>query len=275
MVTFSGLNQFWKRVGTSKLAMSTLEIREHCMRAELLQARLEDFLDRQWELARNYTVNRHGQYFSVTPLLLDDKSVQVFDTVLQEDIYKVMGPPGTTAGLRFGAIRPSLYGVENERNAAAGLFRLFRNGHLDYTYLLEQRLDLRSTEVSTGTMREARTVLHQTRWARLPLELLRLTKTIYRQALLTAPVIVEYGLVNAITLNLPISSGHPNAPSEYIDALYVRQYEGPEQHIRIQMQFDSDWEPTTVAKALVDRFWNAFQWPHCPFAIEASAPTSP
>jgi hypothetical protein len=274
MVTFKGLNQFWKRVGTTKQPMNTLEIREACMRGELLRTRMVDFLDRQWELGVKHIQNTRGQYLSITPTLLEDDRVNAFDNALHESIYEMLGKRGTPWELRFGNLHPSLDGIENQRDSTHALFRLFRDGHLDYTYPLSHQLELLRMNVSTPRGAEEGTVLHHNIWSRHPLVLLRLAKSIYERFTLVSPVIVEYGLIYANNMRLPIRPQHPQAPTNHFEERDTRLYDGPEQHVRIQMQFDHTWEPTTVAKALVDRFWNAFHWPECPFPIDPTATAS-
>lgn len=76
MVTFQGLNQFWIRHDRQKSRMSTDEIREACLRVEMLTEKLEEFLKRDLAELETFVPSKPKMTVSLTPILVHREGVE-------------------------------------------------------------------------------------------------------------------------------------------------------------------------------------------------------
>jgi len=123
MVTFKGLNQFWVRHDRQKSPMSVHEIREKCMRVEMLTTRVTEFLEKRLADLPSFANGHPTLTISLTPLLIERETVVTQDQKLRHMIRDW--------SLNNGYLpRPCITGLEMNRLQGMRL-RLDRNGHLD------------------------------------------------------------------------------------------------------------------------------------------------
>ncbi len=264
MITFGGLNQYWKRVGTSNQPMSTAEIREHCMRTETLRSRLEEFLEKQWKYA-HAPAGKRMVYVGVTPIGLSDDAIDTFATDIRDLMREMKAPrtDGTFDRTDLSEVIPTLEGAESRHNwEHSGALRVFRTGHVDYLYELNDATDL----MSAGEVEVGREVEHkQPFWPHAPvmkmLEVLRTAKDIHDRGKIVTPVAIQYGFIGVTDLTCP-------SAWKGLHSRMVKLYRRADPDIRIQMQLDSGWNAGSTGKLIADRVWNAFNWDECQFVTK-------
>lgn len=106
MVTYKGLNQFWRRHGRQKARMTIEEIRDACLRVENIRVRLEDFLNERNRTQLAATGGREGvMLLSATPLMVRDEVLDTADRAVRDLIWN---PPRS---------RPNGFGILRNVNA--------------------------------------------------------------------------------------------------------------------------------------------------------------
>ncbi len=124
MINFKGLNQFWIRHDRQKSPMSVHEIREACLRVEMLSTRVREFLEKRVADVSNFSNGHPIMTVSLTPLLIANEVIDTNSRPLREMIRD--------CPLNNGYLpRPCITGLEVRREAD-WLLRLDRNGHLDF-----------------------------------------------------------------------------------------------------------------------------------------------
>lgn len=123
MVTFKGLNQFWVRHDRQKSPMSVHEIREACLRVEMLTARVTEFLEKRLVGVPAFARGQSTLTVSLTPLLVAREIVDTKNQQLREIIRDWSLNDGYMPA-------PCITGLEMRRVEGMWL-RLDRNGHLD------------------------------------------------------------------------------------------------------------------------------------------------
>ena len=227
----------------------------------MLRSKLEDFLDTQWKYARQKTGGQRSYYVSVTPIGLEETTLDVCDPALRELIkeMKCQSQDGKWGRFELGNIIPTLEGVQNEHWRKPGTVRVFRNGHVDFTHVLDERVDLMEggSFIVGSELEQARPIypyhlIHKlcgTLW---------LAKDIQTHVKVVMPMVVQCGLVNMTGVACPeITNGLHNRSAKI--------YKRDDPDFRIQIQQDADWNPGTLIKMVADRVWNTFNWEHCPF----------
>jgi hypothetical protein len=123
MVTYKGRNQFWCRHDRQKNPMSTDEIRDACVRVEMLTAKLQEYLQKRLATVEQFADRKPTLTFSLTPILVQKEVVQTRDMILR----KLM----QSSALGTGHLpRPCITGLEDAGSPGFRV-RLDRNGHLD------------------------------------------------------------------------------------------------------------------------------------------------
>lgn len=123
MITFKGLNQFWVRHDRQKSPMSVHEIRETCLKVEMLTTRVTEFLERRLAGVPAFANGQPTLTMSLTPLLIARETIITKNKQLREVIRD--------CSLNDGYMpTPCITGLEVNRLEGMRL-RLDRNGHLD------------------------------------------------------------------------------------------------------------------------------------------------
>jgi hypothetical protein len=123
MITFRSRNQFWARHDRQKSPMSTDEIRDTCLRVEMLTTKLQEYLQKRLATVDHFSGGKPTLTFSLTPILVQREAVQTRDQKLRHILRDS----------KFGneyMPRPCITGLENARTPGMWL-RLDRSGHLD------------------------------------------------------------------------------------------------------------------------------------------------
>ena len=84
MITFKGLNQFWRRHGRQKARMTIEEVREACVRVENLQRSLEAFIAERHREQLGAAAGNCRLIISATPLVVRDEVLDTNDDGIRE-----------------------------------------------------------------------------------------------------------------------------------------------------------------------------------------------
>ena len=233
MITFKGLNQFWRRHGRQKARMTIEEIRDACLRVENLRSRLETFLDERHKSQLAAVGNQEGvMLLSATPLIVRDEVLDTADSALRT---LMRNPPDTD-------VRPTLYGLQADNRD--GRVEVFRNGHI------EVGVDISRSGGQPNTLNPwtiAQTTLH----------FLMFVQSVFNHVGLQEPVVV------AVTL--------AGIPAWEMDQGVYRKRGKWEarRNLEVQpMQFAYPLTPGPAAKRIADRVWNALGLDACPLFDE-------
>ncbi len=235
MITFRGLNQFWRRHDRQKSPMSSGEIREACVRGEMLAEKLERFLDKEAAAARGFEPNVPMIAVSLTPLLVQRTIVNVGDMKVRCIIRD--------SRLNDGFLpRPCLAGLEVERLPGARI-RLHRNGHLAYWETLEGYLQ--DYQPHQG---EIQSFLKGGAVVETMIKFLRLAKAMYEHLETVGPFFGKLDLwgVQGVILRTKAASGFE--PGRWLET---------DLHLE-PIELETIQEPVAAAKLILDRLWQAF-----------------
>ena len=242
MVTFKGLNQFWKRHGTDKQPMSTQEIRDDIMSRVSHRDQIEKFAQDRIELLRAQHVA--VMYFWAAPLVPLLTEIDVKDP----DLRAALGPDLVNDPFRHncqlycGVPSPSLHGIEAEDRG--GRLGLRSNGYLEFR-------TTRGTDVWNDTP-----IVPAGRFAIYLENLASLASRVFGVLATQGPVTIGCALLNMANHNLYIANYAPISESA-LDSSVI--------DLGNTMTYDLPADKASVVKGLNDRLWNAFHLEECLF----------
>jgi Putative DNA-binding domain len=240
MITFKGLNQFWIRHDRQKSRMSVHEIREACLRVEMLTTRMTEFLEKR--LAGVSAFAQSTLTVSLTPLLIPREIVDLKKQRLREIIRDCDINDGYMP-------TPCITGLEVRRGKGMWL-RLDRNGHLDLW------VDITGNIVAAPDHSFRR--LESAVVTNYVLGLCALGKSVYEHCGIHESLIAKLDIWNIKGVSVrEISSigGFPGAPHEWA---YENLNLDP-------MEIDSLHDPANAARIILQRLAEAFGFDRSPF----------
>jgi len=244
MITFKGLNQFWVRHDRQKSRMSVHEIRDACMRVEMLTTQVTEFLEKRLTRAATFCASQPSLTVSLTPLLVAKEVVNT----KEQKLRRILQDCSLNDGLLPS---PCITGLEVKRIKGRWL-RLDRNGHLDLWEdlsgdIIQPNIGDRSFRVLSGdTLREN------------VLGLCNLGKAVYEHCGILEPPIVKLDMWNIGGVSLRGGTGRSSYPGE--------PHTWSSAHLNLEpMEVDSVNEPERVVKTVLDRLWEAFGFDEAPF----------
>jgi schlafen family protein len=242
MVTFKGLNQFWVRHDRQKSRMSVHEIRETCLRVEMLTTRVTEFLEKR--LAGVSGFARSTLTVSVTPLLIAREIVDTKNQRLREIIRDWALNDGYMPA-------PCITGLEVRR--AKGIWlRLDRNGHLDLWVDLTGYIEGFDTSDSPFRLLAASAVKNYVAG------LCALGKGVYEHCGIREPLIAKLDIwdIRGVSVRGKSSRlGFHGEPRTWLS-----------EHLNLDpMEIDSLHDPENVARIVLQRLAEAFGFDESPF----------
>jgi len=137
MVTFSGLNQFWKRYNDKKLHMSVEEIRDACISIENVWKDVKQFLDEQQMYIRQQISSRGGMVIASVPALIREEFIDIRDPKIKKFLIDPPNQYGESFSLSFKSTstpvsypEPTLNGLRIKYENKIEV-QLFRNGYYE------------------------------------------------------------------------------------------------------------------------------------------------
>jgi len=252
MVSFEGKNEFWVRHDRRKGRMSVHEVRETCLRVEMLSSRLTQFLERRLAEVPTFAGGRPTITLSLTPLLVSREPVQTRDQKLRLILQ--------TSSLNRGDVpSPCITGLEL-KGLPHWRLRLDRNGHLDYwsdftEFIAESRhLDQKVKTLNGLTVNE---FVHR---------LYTLGKSVYEHCGIAEILIAKFDLWN-------IKNMHLGRWDHLFGALEPSQEAWHNDRLDLDgIEVDSSLLPDRAAKILLDRVWETFGYEESFFGKSPSNP---
>ena len=134
MVTFKGLNQFWKRHGRQKAPMTVDEIQANIEGNVAGAKNLEDFVSQRMQFHEQQLAQQQPWLvFVASPIFRREISIDIRES---SPARRILGAYAGTAWM--GSIRPSLYGLEGRSVAGTGrerrsrFLQLHRDGFFEW-----------------------------------------------------------------------------------------------------------------------------------------------
>ena len=254
MVTYKGLNQFWKRHGRQKEKMTTHEIGEAFDKRLSNLNRLDRFLFlRKTEIPENIGEKTFMVISSSPALLLDEAILSVGDENLRGLITNVSRFTGGGGAISCGEPHPTINGLRADRSTPywhhnpplEEYIEVFTNGFIEYGRLFESGVDGQSRKYFAGVADTA-----------LIVNFMRFIEEVYSQYLPLRPLIVNFTIYNAKDLYLAASRGDPDK-----DRLVRWQ----RQHLELGKFYTDNIseERKLLTKAICDRLYQAFNRERC------------
>jgi hypothetical protein len=243
MVTFKGLNQFWKRYDKHKDRMTVEEIRAVCARTEGLRVALTEFLDVRWREMMSEQAE-FGLYIAFAPLILDESAIDVFDPWLEKTMAHP--PYNRTNGWTcdaYSGVEPSLCGMLGQ---GKGQLEVHRNGYCDFLVSGDSSFRVRTLTFEDGDIQ----VIHPWTIAEYVVSVAHFVRSVGDKYALTLPFVVRCGLLRGRTMSLPTIRN-----TDEWDGTNTRPI--GDKQVRLDLQVPSNFAPMKVAQDTCDRLWNA------------------
>lgn len=144
LITFKGLNQFWKRHGRQKGKMTVDEIRDGFLRIADAQERIDRFLARRRSEVLEWTANDWSMALMATPRYFNDKAIlDVRDSTVSQLMSKPPDPDRLNLSyvVSSGQPKPSLYGRKAEVRQPRSYLEVSRNGYVEFCVALKSSND--------------------------------------------------------------------------------------------------------------------------------------
>ena len=253
MVTYKGLNQFWKRHGRQKEKMTTQEIGESFDKRLSNLNRLDRFLFlRKTEILENIGENTYMVISSSPALLLDEAILSVHDENLRGLILNI---PQLTVGMgtiSCGQPYPTINGLRANNSTPywddnpppiRDYIEVFANGFIEYGKLF--KINGQSGKCFAGKADTASIV-----------NFMRFIQGVYEQYLPLRPLVVSFTIYNAKDMWLAASPGNREE-----DRLVRWQ----KQHLELGKFYTDNiaQERKLLTKAICDRLYQAFNRERC------------
>jgi hypothetical protein len=244
MITFKGLNQFWVRHDRQKSPMSVHEVREACLRIEMLTTRVTEFLEKRLAGLSAFAGNKPTLTVSFTPLLVARERINTRDQRLREIIRDWKLNDGYLPS-------PCITGLEMKRIQGIWL-RLDRNGHLDLW--LDMTGDI--SRIKTGDAPFQPLVAPAVR--RYVVSLCVLGKALYELCDVQEPLIAKLDMWNIKGISVRGKSGRLGFSGE--------PHKWSSEHLNLDpIEVDSLNDPENVTRMLLQRLGEAFGFDESPF----------
>jgi len=253
MVTYKGLNQFWKRHGRQKEKMTTQEIGEAFDKRLSNLNRLDRFLFlRRTEILENIGEKTFMVISSSPALLLDEAILSVHDENLRDLIRNT-----SRFAVRWGAIScgepyPTINGLRadgstpyyHDNPPLREYIEVFNNGFVEYGKLFVE-INSQSRKYFAGVADTA-----------LIVNFIQFIQEVYDQYLPLRPIVVSLTLYNAKDMYLAASHGSPEE-----DRLVRWQ----KQHLELGKFYTDNIseERKSLTKAICDRLYQSFNRERC------------
>lgn len=254
MVTFKGLNQFWRRHGRQKERMTIDEIHQAFERQFEMETRHERFITdrRRRFVERANRMGIHGAWLFLyaTPLSLRDEIVDIHDDKIRSLMYLRVPRVQNALTVDCGyAPMPSLEGLRSEDRGDGNLYcylEVHRTGHVEH-----------ATREFLKNLKEWGNAIPSVLAALAIVDFTYLLAQLYEYLKVSVPVLVGFSIFNAGGLALAAEKR-------------IGDVRWEEQHLEIPPRYVADivQEHRLVAKELNDRLWNAFQLESCDFFDE-------
>jgi len=249
MVTYKGLNQFWKRHGRQKEKMTTHEIGEAFDKRLSNLNRLDRFLFlRKTEILENIGEKTFMVISSSPALLLDEAILSVHDENLRGLILNTPRFAGGWGAISCGQPYPTINGLRADRSMPyyddnsplREYIEIFTNGFIEYGKLM----DGQSEKCFAGVAHTA-----------LIVNFTGFIQEVYNQYLPLRPLIVSFTIYNAKDMWLAASRGNSE------DRLVKWQ----KQHLELGKFYTDNIseERKLLTKAICDRLYQAFNRERC------------
>lgn len=249
MITYKGINQFWRRHGRQKHKMSIDEIQEGFERIIDAETRLERFIaERRRRLLANEGKEKPCLMLTSTPLFLKQEVVDIGDRHLRHLLTEVpSGPFGSAAHASCGVPKPTLHGLRAAERWHGGsdveYLELHRSGHLEFATRSYWEHDS-DKNIPSGVV------------ADLTHSFAELASNVLTYLSLATPIAVGLAILNARNLSFA-----------------VRGYEGhslrswTEQHLELPLLYAQHLpaEQGLIVRELNDRLCNAFGLERSPY----------
>ena len=251
MVTYKGLNQFWKRHGRQKEKMTTHEIGEAFDKRLSNLNRLDRFLFlRKTEILENIGEKTFMVISSSPALLLDEAILSVYDENLRGLILNTPQLAGNMGAISCGKPYPTINGLRTDGSTPyyhdnpplREYIEVFTNGFIEYGKLFE--IDGQSGKHFAGVADTA-----------LIVNFLRFIQGVYNQYLPLRPLVVNFTIYNAKDMWLAASQ-HSSE-----DRLVM----WPKQHLELGKFYTDNIseERKLLTKAICDRLYQSFNRERC------------
>lgn len=268
IITFGGLNQFWKRHDRQKSAMSISEIREGFAATEQSMVKIDEFLIKRKDSIPKTRMEQDATFFvSATPYFVGKERIDIHDPRIRDLIRNPPGQRDHGKNVKCaGGPVPSLHGLISEIPKFKSL-EVFRNGHCEFKAQMLPRPPLE------GSFQERQPIIKDG------------AKYFIISSLAAVEYIVSFlrfykGLVDYLNINEPIV-----VFAAFFNTFHWGLYELPDQAYQVE---DIDcvrgariWRkheleiparqiypfdlPDKIAREFADRIWNAFNYERAPF----------
>ena len=253
MVTYKGLNQFWKRHGRQKEKMTTQEIGEAFDRRLSNLNRLDRFLLlRKTEILENIGEKTFMVISSSPALLLDEATLSVHDEHLRSLILNTPRVAGYMGAISCGQPYPTVNGLRADNSTPyhyanpplTEYIEVFTNGYIEYGSLFEAP-DGQSRKYFAGVADAASIV-----------NFMGFIHEVYDRYLPLRPLVVNFTIFNAKDMYLAASRG---------DSDKDRLVRWQKQHLELgKFYIDNiSEERKSRTKAICDRLYQAFNRERC------------
>lgn len=253
MVTYKGLNQFWKRHGRQKEKMTTHEIGEAFDKRLSNLNRLDRFLLlRKTEILEDIGEKTFMVISSSPALLLDEAILSVHDENLRGLILNTPRFAGGWGAISCGTPYPTINGLRADgrtpyypdNRPLTEYIEVFSNGFIEYGKLFVD-INSQSRKYFAGVADTA-----------LIVNFMGFIQEVYDQYLPLRPLVVSFTIYNAKDMYLAASHGNPEE-----DRLVRWQ----KQHLELGKLYTDNIseERKLLTKAICDRLYQAFNRERC------------
>jgi hypothetical protein len=253
MVTYKGLNQFWKRHGRQKERMTVQEIGEAFDKRLSNLNRLDRFLLlRKTEILENIGEKTFMVISSSPAVLLDEAILSVHDQHLRGLILNTPRVAGYMGAISCGQPYPTINGLRADNStpyyhtnpSLTEYIEVFTNGFIEYGNLFEEP-DGQSRKYFAGVA-DAASIVNFTGFI----------QEVYGRYLPLRPLVVNFTIYNAKDMYLAASRG---------DSDKDRLVRWQKQHLELgKFYIDNiSEERKSLTKAICDRLYQAFNREKC------------
>ncbi len=250
MVTFKGLNQFWRRHGREKQKMTVNEIRDAMNRALETQGRIERYWaarDRELEreFARTSAGPRCWMVVSLLPLPFDDGAeiLNVHNRALREMVdHPTNAATRFSGGMWCGRSLPTLHGIraDDADHERPKFLEVHRNGYAAFGMAIAPG--------HGGSLSPAFRSLVDTEYI---VNFVAFASAAYGQLLGATPALARLSFVNAAGLGLMTNALN-------LSMRPLRFWQGDQLDLGTFAVDDLTRDAQTLPKRICDRLWNAF-----------------
>lgn len=246
MITFGGLNQFWKRHGRQKEKMTIDEIAEAFEKRLSNLNRLDRFLfTRKAEILESIG-DKTYMVISSSPAYLRDEAVfDIHDKNLRGIILDPPSFRGTFGSINCGQPYPTIHGLRadnrdpywNSRSIESDYLEIFRNGYIEYGELIGQP----GEDLSFASEADAAYIVN----------FVMLIEKVYGIHLPMMPIVLNFAIYNARRMWLAAGNQFPKDDKQV-------KWQG--QHLELEKFYVENLtgEAKLLPRRINDCIWQAF-----------------